>query len=298
MSRSCQRALFSRPAGRSRAPRGPGRRSARVDRVPLVGHGRRALLALAEGSSASRTSVRCRWRISSAIFSSDEPPRPGREELGVAVALTIWVETGAGVRPSRAQTRSSTSGEVGEGADRARDLADGDARGRARRRVAVAVDLGVPQQQLEPERGRLGVHAVGAPDHRGVLVLDGAAPEHSAQCGPGALEQLAGRRAATHSPCRRRRTRSGRSERSARPARAFGEGRGERDHIVAGGPLDLVDALGKGRVDGPPVARWRLARGRLGDRTLSACTRRRRARRRATRRSGPARSRSSISGRV
>jgi hypothetical protein len=38
----------------------------------------------------------------------------------------------------------------------------------------VALELLIPDRQLEAEGGRLRVHAVGAPDHRGLGVLERA----------------------------------------------------------------------------------------------------------------------------
>ena len=55
--------------------------------------------------------------------------------------------------------------DVGVGADRARELADGDARPGPGQPLAVAVHLHGPERELGPERGGLGVDAVGAPGH-------------------------------------------------------------------------------------------------------------------------------------
>ena len=66
---------------------------------------------LRNGSSTSRTSVRCRWRISVAKRSKPAPAR------AIALSSSAWrsrgttcVDTGSGVRPSRLRTRPSYSG--------------------------------------------------------------------------------------------------------------------------------------------------------------------------------------------
>ena len=92
------------------------------------------------------------------------------------------VATGAGLRPSRAQMRSSCSGfEMPEGAHRAGELAHAHVFGRRVKADQVALHLGVPVEQLEAEGRRLGVDAVGAADGGRVLELDGAALEHGEQ---------------------------------------------------------------------------------------------------------------------
>ena len=103
-------------------------------------------------------------------------------------------EIGAGIRPSRWQTSASIDGiEVREGADRAGDLADAHAsRGRARTRSMSRSQLGVPQRQLQAERHHLGVHAVGAADHRRVLVLVGARLDRLAERRHVLEDQVAG----------------------------------------------------------------------------------------------------------
>ena len=88
MSRSCQSGDVLEPTTALRADHaGEPRDALAHDRVALVRHRRRALLAAANGSSASRTSVRCRWRISVANRSSDAADHgQRREEARVPVA--------------------------------------------------------------------------------------------------------------------------------------------------------------------------------------------------------------------
>ena len=88
MSRSCQRALFSKPtAAYPRKRRAiPQRRSERIG-FRLCGIAEEPFWPRPKGSASSRTSVRWAPRISSAIFSTVEPRMPGWQDLGVAVAL-------------------------------------------------------------------------------------------------------------------------------------------------------------------------------------------------------------------
>ena len=89
MSRSCHSATFS-SAGLGVAAQHPREAGdlLGLDRVALVRHRARALLARRGTAPAtSRTSVRCRWRISVAKRSSPAPGQRDRlQQLGVAVA--------------------------------------------------------------------------------------------------------------------------------------------------------------------------------------------------------------------
>ncbi|MNS99219.1 hypothetical protein D3C72_1336170 [compost metagenome] len=77
MSRSCHRATFSiagTTAERTRRAR-PVRFSVRIG-LRLCGMADEPFWPLSKNSSASRTSVRCRWRISTARRSIDEATTP------------------------------------------------------------------------------------------------------------------------------------------------------------------------------------------------------------------------------
>ena len=64
-----------------------------------------------KGSSTSRTSVRCRWRISVAKRSSPAPASAIAESSSAWRSRgTTWVETGSPSRPSPSSTRASKSG--------------------------------------------------------------------------------------------------------------------------------------------------------------------------------------------
>ena len=68
---------------------------------------------LANGSCTSRTSVRARWRISTANRSSDVATRASAPSSSACRSrATTWVETGSGSRPSRSHAIRSTSGSV------------------------------------------------------------------------------------------------------------------------------------------------------------------------------------------
>jgi len=71
--------------------------------------------------------------------------------------------------------------DIGEGADRAGNLAGRDLLAGGEKALAVARELGPVPGQLQPEGGRLGVDAVAAGDRRRVFVLDGAAPQRRQQ---------------------------------------------------------------------------------------------------------------------
>ena len=64
-------------------------------------------------SSASSTSVRCRWRISVASRSTEEATTPSAAKKAAWRSRGItWVETGSGLRPSFFATCSSTRGSM------------------------------------------------------------------------------------------------------------------------------------------------------------------------------------------
>ena len=133
--------------------------------------------------------------------------------------------------------------EMRERADGAGDLADRGLVERAREPLATPAQGAVQHQQLQPERRRLGMDAVGPPDHRRVLVLERARAqrrERAVAAGEqqdarladlerqGGIDDVA-RRHAVVDPARIR----------SDVLRDVGQ---ERDHIVAHLALDLGDA--------------------------------------------------------
>ena len=160
--------------------------------------------------------------------------------------------------------------QVRERADGARDLADRGLLERAREPHALAAHLLGEHEQLEAERGGLGVHAVGAADARRVLELARAPHEHAAQAldarreEPPRVADLERERGVEH---------VARGDAVVHVARVGADRAprasvSERDHVVAHALLDLGDAR---RID------RRLARGsprapRRGIKPRSACT--------------------------
>ena len=125
------------------------------------------------GSSASRTSVRCRWRISVASRSSPAPASAiACSSCGVTVARDDLGRDGSAASPSRASTRASKSGSVAEYVPTAPDSAPTDAWAKAScEPLGVALGLEREAGELDAERRRLGLHAVRAPDADGLDVL-------------------------------------------------------------------------------------------------------------------------------
>ena len=145
--------------------------------VALVGHRRGALLALARTPPRPRA-PRC------APGGGARPP-PGRRSRRAAPGrsthsawrsrCTTWVAADSKPMPSRAQTASSTAGSRWAKVPTAPEILPTAAcAGGAREALAAAAHRLVEHQQLQAEGGGLGVHAVGAADHRGVAVLLGA----------------------------------------------------------------------------------------------------------------------------
>ena len=142
--------------------------------------------------------------------------------------------------------------------DRAGDLADADDLPGAQQPIQIALQLGVPQRQLDAERHRLGMDAVGAANHRGAAVLLGARPYRVERAGQILDDQVAG---FTHLQRLRGVDHVGGGEAEVQPARRrpdlFGDRGGEGDDVVLGDLLDRFDAR---HVE--PGARAQLARPR------------------------------------
>ena len=167
MSRSCQSATFSSPttAARAHDAREPADPLG-DDRVPLVRHRRRALLALAE-----RLLDLAHLRAREVPDLERELVERGRadgergEQLRVPVALDDLRR-----RRRRLEAEALAGDPLDLGVDRrvladgARELADAHALERARDARACAVELERPHRELQTERRRLGVDAVRAAD--------------------------------------------------------------------------------------------------------------------------------------
>ena len=165
-------------------------------------------------------------------------------------------ETGAGSRPSFAQTASSTSGGRCEKVPTAPESLPWAivSRGPVEPRE-LALQLRVPQRHLEAEGHGLGVDAVGAPDHRRVLVTEGALPDRLQEVDEVRADEVAG---VAHQDGEGRVHHVRRGEAVVQPAPlgpdALGDAGDEGDDVVLDLPLDLLDA---GDVEAGP----RLDRG-------------------------------------
>ncbi len=174
MSRSCQSGTFSSPtdaAARTTRAR-PQIRSETIG-LRLWGMAEEPFWPRPNGSSTSRTSVRARCRISSANRSSEVArSASGIQQLGVAVALQDLCRARRRLEPEPL-AGDPLHLRIGRrvGADRARELADPDPFERARDAHAVSLERERPAGELEPERRRLGVHSVGAPDRQCLSML-------------------------------------------------------------------------------------------------------------------------------
>src|SRR5579884_2055351 len=145
MSRSCQSATFSSPTSAcERTTRASPQIRSATTGLRLCGIADEPFWPRPNGSCTSPTSVRARWRISSAKKSSEDA------RTASAASSSAWrsrwricVEVGAGSSPSRSHAIRSSSGSVAA-------------------YVPPAHELERPAGELEPERRRLGVDAVRA----------------------------------------------------------------------------------------------------------------------------------------
>ena len=175
MSRSCQRATFSRPtcaAPRTTRAR-PQIRSAVIG-LRLCGIAEEPFWPAANGSSTSRTSVRARCRISRQKASSEDATTASTDEqLRVPVALDDLRGVGRGLEAqalARKPLELRARGRVR--ADGAGELADPHPLERAIEARTAAIELERPAGELQPERRRLGVDAVrAAHDQRPAVFL-------------------------------------------------------------------------------------------------------------------------------
>ncbi len=167
MSRSCQSATFS-IAGIA-MPR--TRRASPVTfsvstGLRLCGIAEEPFWPSEKNSSASSTSVRCRWRISIASRSRQEATTPSvAKNMAWRSRGMTCVETGSDGEPHLGRhVRLDARIDVGEGADRAGDRAGRHLLAGGDKALAAARELGIGLRQLEPEGDRLGVDAVRAAD--------------------------------------------------------------------------------------------------------------------------------------
>ena len=167
MSRSCQSAhvLEADDGGGAHDAREPAD-ALRDDRVALVRHRRRALLSLAERLlDLAHLGAREVADLDRELVERRRAHGERREQLRVPVALDDLRRRRCRLEPE-ALARDSLDLGVDRRvlADRAGQLADAHALERARDARACAVELERPDRELQPERRRLGVHAVRAAD--------------------------------------------------------------------------------------------------------------------------------------
>jgi hypothetical protein len=143
-----------------------------------------------------------------------------------------------------------------ERTDRARQLPHRHDVARPQDTVEVALELRVPQRELDAERHRFRVHAVGAADHRRPAVLLGAHAHRLHQPGDALDDEAAG---FAHLQRLRGVDDVRRGQPEVQPARRrpdlLGHRGREGDHIVLRRPFDLLDAGDVERRPRPQLAR-------------------------------------------
>ena len=149
------------------------------DRVALVGHRARALLAglerLLDLADLGVLEVADLGREALQRAAED---RDRGEQRGVPVALDDLGADRVGVQAELGEhLRLDVRAEVAVRPDRAGDLAGPDLVDGRRQARPAAVELERPAGELEPERGRLGVDRVGAAHHHRVGLGPGAGDE-------------------------------------------------------------------------------------------------------------------------
>ena len=114
MSRSCQRATFSRPTTEAaRTTRASPQMRSATTGLRLCGIADEPFWPLPNGSCTSATSVRARWRISVAKRSSEAAATASAARSSACRSRwTTCVAAGSGSSPSRSQAIRSTSGSI------------------------------------------------------------------------------------------------------------------------------------------------------------------------------------------
>ena len=224
ISRSCHRATSSKAAWTlARTTRARPQICSEVTGLRLCGMAELPFWPRAKYSSASRTSVRCRCRTSSAIFSQRAVARArATDESGVPVALDHLRgdRRGLEIEPRRRCALPLPARCGRRCRRRRRVLPTRRSSAAAPRRVRLRPASSYQMASLRPKVIGLGMHAVGAADLDGAAELQRAPLQHGAQ---GLQIARAGWRkpagAAGPGRCPPRHWRSGRSAASARPRR-------------------------------------------------------------------------------
>ena len=302
MSRSCQRATSSRPAT-SVAAQHPGKTDEALgrDRVALVGHGRRALLALAE----RLLRLGDLGALQVPDFGGDRldcgaDGRAGVEVFGMAVTGDDLGRRDRLQPERRADVTPRPPGRCWSRCRRRpRACRRRCSREPRRSRVAVTVGLQAGESELGAEGRRLGVHPMRPPDHRCGGVLDGAPLQRRYRSSTAtrrrsaALASVAQRAVSTTSDDVRPWCTQFPSGGPIGHLHDVDEGR----DVVIGHLLALEDRLDEAGVDPRRPSAASERRARPGRRRARPRPRSRAARPRATRRSGTRRRRApAISG--
>ena len=246
MSRSCHSATFS-SAGTTweRTRRARPVRFSLSTGLRLWGMALEPFCPGWKNSSASRTSLRWRWRTSVASRSTPDAVTAS------AAKKAAWRSRGMTCVLTGSTCEAEAFGDeglharvhAGEGADRAGDGAGRDLGPRRDEAGAVALELGPVAGELQAEGGRLGVDAVAAADRGRAAVLPRALlqrREQGVEIGEeqvGGARQLHGEAGVEHVGGRHALVHEARA--LADPLRHPGQ---EGDDVVARGALDLVDA--------------------------------------------------------
>ena len=175
MSRSCHRATSCRPASRfERTTRArPLIVSAEIG-LRLWGIAEEPFWPGLKPSRTSPTSVRCRWRSSTATSSHVAAVAASAQRNSACRSRAMTCEAGTGRSPNRSPTSASTAGSMFEYVPTAPDsLHTATADARRPQAGSVTLELQRPERDLGAERRRLGVDPVGPPDHHRVQVLPG-----------------------------------------------------------------------------------------------------------------------------
>ena len=146
------------------------------DRVALVRHGRRALLAGREELFRFQNLGALHMAdLDGDVLDRGGDDAEGGKEHRVAVARDHLRADRLGAQAKHLADVLFDGGiNIGEGADRARDRAGGDLFAGGQKAGLVAVHLGVEAGEGQAHGRRLGVDAVAAADADGILVLEGA----------------------------------------------------------------------------------------------------------------------------
>ena len=272
MSRSCQRATFSRAAtALPRSTRARPVSRSQVMGLRLCGMALLPFWPLVNGSSASSTSVRCRWRNSTAQRSMLAPTSASVVmKFGVDVALDNLRGDGRGAQAEFFADESlDARREMRAGADRAGEFADGGDFAGAFEAFERAAKFVVHQRELEAERRRLGVDAVAAADAgrefdilRACWAMDGQQRLHVGNEDVRALHHLHGERGVNDVAA---------GEAEMEPAAGvvvdfFGDGGGEADDVVVERLFQFLLARDEAGQVGKPLVRAGFDFGEIGAR--------------------------------